>query len=142
MKQTYKKGERVGFTPVVVQILDILQWKRNISEQIQIYEERKRSNAALNGNRVGSMIYAFFKEIDPMLRRWINTDLEENRPKLEKKSVDYVTIRKMVTSTNAEENIIGYDLINWYLDAKGVLKIDYAREQNQHNIFEEDEEHE
>jgi hypothetical protein len=136
------QSDRVGFTPYMKQILDILNMKSAISGEIQQYDQRLRNGSGTNSPLLGSYIQAFFIELEPMLRRWVNPN-EGLCPKVLMSGkvipVTFDILLKMVESRDVAINLEAYRLINTYLDLKGVLKIDKIKGYDPENVFAEDD---
>jgi hypothetical protein len=136
MANTFQKADRVGFTPIVAQIMAILDMKAYISEATKEYNERIRSNASPNSARLGSMIFSFFTELRPMLMRWI----PDGGTMVDGVHITFATLERMVILDNPAVNLKAYNIINILLDTQGVLKIDRVKHINPSNIFAENDE--
>ena len=101
--------ESKTYSPVQVLQLMILNTRKDCLNKI--YEYNRRSNKLGRGSAylVKTSIQNLFLELKPMLIRWVE-EVED--------------LQNKVNSKEIEQNLEAFDIINYWLDKKGLLKFD------------------
>jgi hypothetical protein len=123
-------GDSVALPPLDLLKIQILNERNAVMSALQdYYYRRARTKQEPNTALLRSRIITLYTDLEPSVKRWLYDEKK-------KSDSEFKALTSKVFSDIVDENIKGFQILNYWLDKKKVIRMDVLNQYDRTNVEE------
>jgi hypothetical protein len=123
-------GDSVALPPLDLLKIQILNERNAVMSALQdYYYRRARTKQEPNTALLRSRIITLYTDLEPSVKRWLYDEKK-------KSDSEFKALTSKIFSDIVDENIKGFQILNYWLDKKKVIRMDVLNQYDRTNVEE------